>query len=390
MTTVRRTFSTGGGAGTGAVAVAGLLVLVLACLSLLPEAGSAAPGERQAKSHGKRRNEKKRHRGPTRPRPSYWGAWIGDQMTGAKPPWDMSAVIQFEQLTGKGLSLLEFAAPFYDCGPSPCEPLRFPTREMEAIRHYGAIPIFSWSSSSIPTPEVPSQPDFQLADVISGAHDEYIRGFAEDARAWGHAFFLRFNWEMNGDWFPWGENVNGNLPGEYVAAWRHVRDIFTAVGATNATWVWCPYADPGGKFGGLGRFYPGDEYVDWTCMDGYNWASNTANPHPWRSFDTIFEPTYLQIVRHVAPKKPVLLAEMASTGSGKAKAAWIRNMSKMLAFKYPPTRGMVWFEQVDRGIDWPLAPSPLASPAFAGGLRGGPCSHNRFAEGIASPIGPPS
>jgi hypothetical protein len=388
MTSVRRTFSTRGGAGIGVAAMAGLLTLLLICLALLPEAGSAASGEPQAKSHGQQHGKKRR--GPVRARPSYWGAWIGDQLTGSKPPWDMSAVTRFEQVTGKGLSLLEFAAPFYDCGPSPCEPLNFPTKEMEAIRGYGALPVFSWSSSSIPTPEVPSLPDFQLGDVISGAHDDYIREFAEDARAWGHAFFLRFNWEMNGDWFPWGEGVNGNQPGEYVAAWRHVHDIFTAVGAVNATWVWCPYADPANKFGGLGHFYPGDEYVDWTCMDGYNWASNATNPHPWRSFDTIFKPTYLQIARHVAPKKPVLLAEMASTGSGKAKAAWIRNMFKMLAVKYRRIRGLVWFEQVDRGIDWPLATSTMASQAFAGGLRAGPFRHNRFGEGTTSPIRPPS
>ncbi len=38
-----------------------------------------------------------------------------------------------------------------------------------------------------------------------------------------------------------GLGVNGDQPGEFVAAWRHVHDIFTSVGATNATWVWCPY-----------------------------------------------------------------------------------------------------------------------------------------------------
>ena len=80
--------------------------------------------------------------------------------------------------------------------------------------------------------------------MIAGRYDEYIREFAEEARAWGHPFFLRFNWEMNGDWFPWSEGVNGNPSGEYVAAWRHVHDIFAAVGATNVTWVWCPFVDP--------------------------------------------------------------------------------------------------------------------------------------------------
>ena len=80
----------------------------------------------------------------------FWGAWIGPQLTGTQPPWDMSAVTQFEQRLGKGLSMIQFAAPFADCSVSPCSFYDFPTKEMEAIRQYGAIPFFSWSSQATP------------------------------------------------------------------------------------------------------------------------------------------------------------------------------------------------------------------------------------------------
>ena len=69
-----------------------------------------------------------------------------------------------------------------------------------------------------------------MRHVIDGTYDGYIRYFAQKAKEWGHPFFLRFNWEMNGFWFPWSEGVNGNKSGEFVAAWRHVHDIFTAEG----------------------------------------------------------------------------------------------------------------------------------------------------------------
>ena len=114
--------------------------------------------------------------------------------------------------------------------------------------------------------------------MIEGRYDAYIREFAEAAKAWGHPFFLRFNWEMNGNWFAWSEGVNGNQPGEYVAAWRHVHDIFTSVGATNATWVWCPNVDPGKEFDDLALALSGRRYVDWTCLDGYNWGTNPTGP----------------------------------------------------------------------------------------------------------------
>ena len=173
---------------------------------------------------------------------------------------------------------------------------------------------------------------------------------------------------MNGNWFPWSEQVNGNKPGEYVAAWRHVHDIFTSVGATNATWVWCPYAEVKRRFASLAPLYPGSAYVDWTCMDGFNWASNPTNPHRWRSFGEIFSATYRRLVKQIAPGKPIMLAEMASTGGPRAKAAWIADMFRQLAAKYRQIRGLVWFDQVDRGINWPLESSPEATRAFARGI----------------------
>ena len=128
---------------------------------------------------------------------------------------------------------------------------------MNSIRSHGSIPFYSWGSQSIPVPSNLSEPNFQLSDVISGTYDSYIRKFAEAAKAWGHPFFLRFNWEMNGGWFAWAEGVNGNKSGEYVAAWRHVHDIFTSVGATNATWVWCPNVDPENHMQNLSLALPG-------------------------------------------------------------------------------------------------------------------------------------
>ena len=356
------------------------LLLSLCALALLAAPGAAAAKHRHHHTHAKKQ------------RPLYWGAWIGDQLTGEEPPWDMSAVSQFEGVVGKGLSLVALGSPFADCSSPPCSFFDFPTEAMENVHRYGAIPFFNWASQA--TSSDPSgatnMPDFQLSDVIAGTYDSYIRKFAEAARNWGHSFFLRYDWEMNGNWFPWGEGINGNNPGEYVAAWRHVHDIFTSVGATNATWVWCPYAEVDRHFAELAPLYPGDEYVDWTCMDGFNWGANPTNPHSWKSFRQIFAPTYRKLVKQIAPSKPVILAEMASTGRGHAKAKWIRDMFKELRTNFRRIRGMIWFDQVDRGVDWPLETSPAAARAFAKGIRKHNFRSNGQAAVVASPIRPPS
>jgi hypothetical protein len=48
----------------------------------------------------------------------YWGAWIGKQLTGEQPPWDMGAANKFEEMAGKKLSILNFSAPFANCPTS--------------------------------------------------------------------------------------------------------------------------------------------------------------------------------------------------------------------------------------------------------------------------------
>jgi hypothetical protein len=323
-------------------------------------------------------------------RPSYWGAWIGDQLTGSQPPWDMSAVRRFEELVGKPLSLIEFAAPFANCGESSCEPYEFPAYEMNTIRNYGAIPFFSWGSQAVPVPGDLGEPAYSLSALASGSQDGYIREFAEAARDWGHPFFLRFDWEMNSNWFPWAEYANGNAPGQFVAAWRHVHDIFTSVGATNVTWVWCPYAHGRPRFGALSRYYPGDEYVDWTCLDGFNWATNAVNSQPWRSFDEILWSSYKPITTRIAPRKPMLLAEFASGGKSRRKSEWIRQMFADLRTKYRRIRGLIWFEQIDRGVEWPIETAPKVTKTFRQGIHLSGFRANVFGNLAEGPIRPPS
>jgi hypothetical protein len=316
----------------------------------------------------------------------YWGAWIGKQLTGTEAPWDMNAVASLEQKAGKKLSIVNFSAPFANCGGSSCSYYGFPAGEFNSIRSHGAIPFYSWGSQSIPVPANLSEPNFQLSDVIEGRHDAYIRAFATAAKKWGHPFFLRVNWEMNGGWFAWAEGVNGNKAGEYVAAWRHVHDIFTEVGATNATWVWCPNVDPEGKLQKQSGLYPGDQYVDWTGLDGYNWGTNPARPDRWRGFDQLYRSTYEQITEQIAPSKPMIISEVGSTEYGGSKATWIKDMLAKLPTGYPKIRGVLWFEKFDDGMDWPLETSPAATSAFAEGIANRAYAENTFGSLAPGPV----
>ena len=339
----------------------------------------AAPGIRAAAV----RVDNRAGTGDNQPRRLYWGAWIGSQLVGQEAPWDMNAVHAFETIAGKGLSLVNFSSPFVDCTSTSgsCAPLVFARSAFENIRRHGAIPFFSWNSASLPVRV--NQPDYQLRDVTAGAFDGYIRDWAIAAKSWGHPFFLRFDWEMNAAWFPWAERANGNQRGDYVKAWRHVHDIFASVGATNATWVWCPFVDPRHKMTPLKELYPGDTYVDWTCLDGYNLGK------PWRSFDQLFRSTYQRLIR-IAPTKPVVIGEVASSERGGSKSGWIANLlTKQLPDRYRRVGAVVWFDKFASG-DWPIETSSAASAAFAKGVASPVYVPNQFDSiggGVIGPLG---
>jgi mannan endo-1,4-beta-mannosidase len=191
---------------------------------------------------------------------------------------------------------------------------------------------------------------------------------------------------MNGNWFPWSESLDGNNPGEYVAAWRHVHDIFSEVGATNATWVWCPYVNPNGNLASAAALYPGDEYVDWTSLDGYNRGTSVSPTAAYRSFDYLFGPTYREITGTVAPSKPMLLAEVASSEHGGSKAQWIEEMFAELPSSYPLVRGLLWFDYEEANYEWPLESSAAATEAFAAGIGDPRYLTNAFAATAAGPV----
>ena len=127
--------------------------------------------------------------------------------------------------------------------------------------------------------------------------------------------------------------------------------------------------------------YPGDAYVDWTCLDGYNWGTNPWNPNVWLTFSQTFGPSYSNITGSIAPSKPMVIGETASTEYGGSKAAWITDMLKtQLPLNFPKIKGFLWFEMWDsRGYDWPIILSSTSQSAFATNIKLSSYAANQFA-----------
>lgn len=303
----------------------------------------------------------------------YWGAFVEGV------PWDMDKLAEWESAVGKGPAIVHFWQTWSERGAlAP-----FPRPLLQRVRDYGSIPMVSWLPED-PTKDA-EQPDFQLADILDGRYDDYLRDWAADARNWGRPLFLRFGHEMNGFWFPWGEDANGNSRGEYVRAWRHVHDIFRSAGASNVTWVWCPNIDwSGSGWPTMQSVYPGDAYVDWTCLDGFNWGADRGG---WKRFEEIFRWSY-ENIRSFAPDKPMLLGEFGSSEEGGSKAEWIaQTLTTDIPHGFPGLKAVVWYDR-SADQDWRIGTSESSLEAFKAAIRSPYYSANVYGDISASPVPP--
>lgn len=245
----------------------------------------------------------------------------------------------------------------------------FYSRELLQIHKLGHSALITWEPWELPVPgkSPQDQPCFTLRRIIAGDYDPYIRRWAQASKSSPTPYLLRPMHEMNGNWYPWCGTVNQNQPEEYVEAWRHLHDIFREVGATQVGWVWCPYASsyPDSPKNAISCYYPGDAYVDWIGLDGYNWG--TSQPWSrWQSFDEIFSPAY-DIVTNLTDK-PLLIAESASSESGGSKSEWIRSAFGELKDSFPRIEGFVWFN-AKKECDWRIDSSAQAQQAFRKAVR---------------------
>ena len=206
----------------------------------------------------------------------------------------------------------------------------------------GRIPLVNWEPHNI---------DFNK--IVDGSLDATIKARARGSKALGKKFFLDFSAEMNGD-----EAWDGNNAPLYIAAYRHIHDIFVAEGATNVVWAWCPnVTDIHGGNKNTMDYYPGDAYVDWTGVDGYNWGTNNGG---WQSFQQVFEKIYPLLA---ARKKPIMIGEMSSAQVGGDKAKWIDAIVPTLRTNFPLVKCLIWFD-INKERDWRISSSPESEAAF--------------------------
>ena len=232
--------------------------------------------------------------GPVRPPETgaYLGAWVKPERF--SQPGRVAAVTGYEAALGRPLDIVNTYRRFDE---------EFRTESDRYFVKRGAVLMLSWASGD-------------TRSITMGQHDDLIRARAREVREMRAPVLLRFRWEMD------RPNLAATMwsAEDYVAAWRYVRRIFDAEGVRNASWVWCPTAE---GFGGgyAPPFYPGDDAVDWICVDVY--AGSELVP-----LARLLDP----FLRWAAQRpKPIIIGEygVARAWGTERRVAWLRDAARV-------------------------------------------------------------
>lgn len=258
-------------------------------------------------------------------------------------------IAAFNSLVGKDLASVMY---FMDWNTSALAPGEYfdnwlSRTILDTFGGNSPVVMLSWQPSAGSRPGCSKNYSDQipLNDIISGGCDTYIRGFAQALKTPPMdqlRFLIRFAHEMNLRESVWWPGHFGQDASAFVAAWRHVHDVFSQENVTNVEWVWAPNyeSNPLDDWNDRNNYYPGDAYVDWIGVDGYNWGSPR-----WDTFTEIYDSSqYDYVLKDFACRypKPQLITEIGSVEGASSKANWITDAYSKIP-NFPFIRGVYWF-----------------------------------------------
>jgi hypothetical protein len=273
-------------------------------------------------------------------------------------------------------------------------------------RYPNAAIMFSWEPRYL---REPSTTDLTTPTTVSEIandtkHDPYLQNMATEVfqvlSAKNRRLIIRLGHEMNIDQFPWGAGPNWeNNPNitikqaDFIEAWRKIHGFFAAARANEyVEWCWCPNIQgpvvPGAT--DLHNWYPGDKYVDWLGLDGYNWGASTQGMG-WYSPAQMFGPyshsngrfsdnlNNLMACDSTGSKSIIIAETGCHTQASKTaltgeKEQWFRDFRTY--FKNAPeaarVKGIAYFHNDADGALWEIDKPPEAlSPTIRDGERRG-------------------
>ena len=276
------------------------------------------------------------------------GAWVGGP--GQYPQPTRENVQAFQEMQGNHIDLISHFALFDMNNWNNVKTYA------DVAKENGSTLVVTWMANG-----------YGAQDIVDGKTDNYVREFAKGVKSFGDEIWMRPLHEANGDWYDWGVGKSGagNTDANVAEAFRHIVSIFREEGVTNVKWVWTTNASNQGSGTTLTGNYPGDDYVDYISIDGYNWGTSQSWSS-WQSFSQVFKKAYDALA---SINKPLFIAEISSSEKGGSKAEWITDMFEQFQTTFSRVFAVMWFSQSKENEgDWALNTSPEAVAAWQAGV----------------------
>ncbi len=291
------------------------------------------------------------------------GAWTGGLWNNKSKSLDLDKLHEFQSLISKKVSIAHYYRGWDELNKPGLSDQLYSINKNGWTPMISANPYFSLKCSE--------NKEENIYQAITQGHcDSLILAIADNFKKYNKPVYFRFAWEMNIDSIQWSTQYTGSSPSEFVSAWRHIHDIFRENEVKNLKWVFSVNVEKANS-PSIASLYPGDKYVDWIAIDGYNWGT-TQNWSKWLSFKEVFQSTYDHLIR-VAPKKPLMLSEVNSVNIGGNKAAWFQDMlSYQIPNNFKKVNMIIFFNEdktKEEGINWNIENSHQVVEAIKNSLK---------------------
>jgi beta-mannanase len=296
------------------------------------------------------------------PRPTATSAPSNPITLGVYPnnPNDMSKIGEidtYNTLIGGTARIVHYAISWSDGD-------HFQSNIANAIVARGATPMLTWNPYDWRYGI--NQPQYSDASIAAGQYDPLLQTWGRELAAWGQPIYLRIGDEMNGNWDSWSPGVNGNTIATYLDMWRHVVTTMRNAGGglPNVHFVWSPSTIDQGVAADFTPMYPGDAYVDWVGLDGFNWGTTNDG---WKTMSQIASRSYAEMVN--LTNKPLMIAETGCAEQGGDKAAWLtQTFLTDIPTLFPKIRAIIYQNEDEtlhgERANWLVNTSPTALAAW--------------------------
>ena len=303
--------------------------------------------------------------------------------------WSMASVRALEAWTQKRHAIVVLFTDWSDARKTMDNLFQ---QQLPGIWNSGNVPLISWEPFTRGT--TPADIERRIAD---GLYDAYVTTWAGRLKLFlagndgalntadDRRVYLRPAHEMNGDWYPWSAG-GGTTPADYVRMWQRIHDHFTALnlGPSHIQWVWAVNHTDVGPYRAE-AYFPGDAWVDWVALDGYNWGTSQS----WSSWTAPAEVFGAMASRlRTVSLRPLAITEVGSSsqgGSVAAKNAWIQ---QLYGWASQNDVRMVCYFNEDKETDWAIFGGAAGDTTFKSGRTTYRAySAYRAAAGLTTSIG---